>query len=189
MARFLKRGESWYCQIRRKGHASIARTFDTKADAERWALSIESKIGIGEYTDTREAFNTSLRECLERYQREITPQKKGAAQENYRINLWLRDPLAERSIGSIKSADIAKWRDQRIASGVSSGTVRLDLALLSNMYTIAIKEWGIPLVHVVKNIRTPKSGRARDRVMSPLEEKLILAECSPEMRVIVILAL
>ena len=138
MATYIKRKTGWLAQIRRKGHDTICRTFDTKAEAERWAIGVESKMGEGRYEDTREALTTTLSECLTRYETEVTVSKKGAEQERYRIALWLRDDLANKPIGAIRSAEIAKWRDARIASGTSSGTVRLDLALLSNLYTIAI---------------------------------------------------
>lgn len=189
MATYIKRKNGYLVQIRRKGHDSISRTFNTKAEGERWATSVESKIGSGEYTDTREAMNTSLKECLERYQREVTVTKKGANQENYRIALWMRDPISDKPIGGIRSTDIAKWRDARIASGTSTGTARLDLALISHVYTIASKEWGMPVINPVKNIRMPKAGKPRERVLLPGEEDKILAECSPEMRAIVILAI
>ncbi len=42
MATFVKRNSGWFVQVRRKGHASISRTFNSKSEAERWALSIES---------------------------------------------------------------------------------------------------------------------------------------------------
>ena len=185
MATYIKRKTGWLAQIRRKGHDTICRTFDTKAEAERWANGVESKMGEGRYEDTREALTTTLSECLTRYETEVTVSKKGAEQERYRIALWLRDDLANKPIGAIRSAEIAKWRDARIASG----TVRLDLALLSNLYTIAIQEWGLPVINPVMNIRKPSPGKARDRCLLPGEEDKILGECSPEMRIIVILAI
>ena len=189
MATYIKRKTGWLAQIRRKGHDTICRTFDTKAEAERWAIGVESKMGEGRYEDTREALTTTLSECLTRYETEVTVSKKGAEQERYRIALWLRDDLANKPIGAIRSAEIAKWRDARIASGTSSGTVRLDLALLSNLYTIAIQEWGLPVINPVMNIRKPSPGKARDRCLLPGEEDKILGECSPEVRIIVILAI
>jgi integrase len=189
MATFIKRKSGILCQIRRAGHDTICRTFDTKTEAQRWAAEIESKIGRGNYTDTREALTTTLGECLERYEREVSAHKKGKDQEHYRIAAWCRDDLANKPIGAIRSADMAKWRDARIASGSSSGTVRLDLALISNLYTIAIQEWGFPVTNPVMNIRKPSPGKARERRLLPGEEEKILAECSPEMRVIVILAI
>ena len=41
MATFIKRKNGYLCQIRRKDDETICRTFDTKANAERWALQIE----------------------------------------------------------------------------------------------------------------------------------------------------
>jgi integrase len=189
MATYIKRKTGWLAQIRRKGHDTICRTFDTKAEAERWAIGVESKMGEGRYEDNREALTTTLSECLARYETEVTVSKKGAEQERYRIALWLRDDLANKPIGAIKSSDMAKWRDARIASGASSGTVRLDLALISNLYTIAIQEWGLPVINPVMNIRKPSPGKARDRCLLPGEEDKILGVCSSEMRIIVILAI
>ena len=189
MATYIKRKSGWLAQIRRKGHETICRTFDTKAEAERWAIGVESKMGDGRYEDTREALTTTLSECLSRYESEVTVSKKGAVQERYRIALWLRDDLANKPIGAIKSLDIAKWRDARIASGVSSGTVRLDLALISNLFTIAIQEWCLPIINPVMNIRKPSPGKPRDRCLLAGEEDKILGACSPEMRIIVILAI
>lgn len=189
MATYIKRKSGWLAQIRRKGHETICRTFDTKTEAERWAIGVESKMGHGQYEDIREALNTTLAECLTRYEKEVTVNKKGAEQERYRVALWLRDELASKAVGTIRSSDVAKWRDARIESGVSSGTVRLDLALLSNLYTIAIQEWGMMISNPVTNIRKPSPGKARDRRLLPGEEDRILTECSAEMRVIVVLAI
>lgn len=36
----------------------------------------------------------------------------------------------------------ASYRDQRIADGKANNTVRIELAMLSNLFTIAIQEWG-----------------------------------------------
>jgi integrase len=189
MATYIKRKSGWLAQIRRKGHETICRTFDTKSDAERWALGVESKMGHGEYHDHREAITTTLGECLARYETEVTVNKKGSEQERYRIGLWSKDELATKPIGIIKSVDIARWRDARIASGISSGTVRLDLALISHLYTIAIQEWSIPLTNPVTSIRKPAPGKSRERRFLPDEEERLLASCSFEMRIIVVLAI
>ncbi|CAK7193115.1 hypothetical protein COMNV_01328 [Commensalibacter sp. Nvir] len=43
MATIVKRNGSWRAMVRRKGHHHYA-TFDTKAEAERWAYSVESSL-------------------------------------------------------------------------------------------------------------------------------------------------
>lgn len=189
MATYIQRNGSWFVQIRRKGHKSVSRTFDTKADAERWALQIEASMGIGRYVDTRETLNTSLADCLDRYEREVTADKKGAVRESQRIKYLLRDPLTARPVGAVRQVDIAAWRDAKIASGLSGGTVTKYLALISHVYTIAIKEWGMPLSNPVTQVRKPKANKSRDRRLLPGEEARLLAVCSDEMRAFVILAI
>jgi integrase len=179
----------WCCQVRRKGHKSISRTFNTRSEAERWALTIESGMGVGTYVDNRETLTTTLHECLERYAREIMPLKKGAAREAYRVKMWQADPLGAKAIGAIKQTDLAKWRDHKLAAGLSGTSVKLDLSLLSHVFTIAIKEWGFPLTNPVAMIRKPKSGMARDRRLEAAEEEHLLKACTPELKAWIIIAM
>jgi hypothetical protein len=188
MARFVKRGSSWFCQIRRVGHKGISRTFDTKAQAERWALGIEVSMGIGTYQDNREALSTSLGECLDRYAREVVPLKKGAVRDLVRVNFWKREALALNPIGTVKQADVALWRDNRLTQ-VGGSTVTKDLALLSHVFTIAIKEWGFPITNPVMNIRKPKAPPGRDRRLEQGEESKLLGCCQPELRAWVTIAI
>lgn len=189
MATFRKRGKTWLCQIRRVGYDSISRTFNTKAEAERWAASIESKMGSGEYVDQRESMSVTLGDCLKRYLSEITPAKKSAHVETARINKFLRHEMANKPIGLVKSFDVAKWRDEALASGKTPGTIKVDIALISHLYTIAAKEWGLPVISPVRNIRLPKVSNSRDRVLLPSEEKQILEIAIPEMKAIIIVAI
>jgi len=175
--------------VRRKGHASISRTFNTKSEGERWALTIESGMGVGTYVDNRETLSTSLRECLERYASEIVPSKKGAKRDLNRVKAWQRDPLAKKSIGTIKQTDIAIWRDAKIASGLSGSTVTKELALLSHVFTIAIKEWGFPLSNPVRMIRKPRADLGRDRRLEGEEKTKLLDSANIEMKAFIIIAI
>jgi integrase len=189
MATYIQRKNGWLVQIRRKGHDSICRTFNTKAEAERWALTIESEMGVGTYVDNRETLSTTLFDCFDRYAKEVVPLKKGAARDLVRVRFWQREPLAKKYIGTIKQADVAKWRDARIASGLSGSTVKKDLALLSHVFTIAIKEWGFPLTNPVIMIRKPKADPGRDRRLYEGEEDLLLTNANPELRAFIIIAI
>ncbi len=48
MATFVKRGDKYFVQIRRKGFATVCRTFHKKADAEEWARFMEIKAERGD---------------------------------------------------------------------------------------------------------------------------------------------
>lgn len=185
MATFQKRAGNWRAIVTRKGYPRQSRTFDTKAEAETWAATIESEMGRRVFVDRREAEQTTLLEALDRYERQVTPTKRGQQQERSRLNTWRRSELAHRTLASIRGADLAKWRDRRLADGASPTTARNDLALLSNLFTVADREWGMEgLMNPVNRIKVPSAAPSRDRRLSnkmddegKTEEMRLLAAC------------
>ncbi|AKS22747.1 MAG: Integrase [Leptospirillum sp. Group II 'C75'] len=190
MATFRKRSGSWQALVKKKGFGQIARTFDTKGEAEAWAKVIEAEMVRGVYLSQKEAESTTLEESLDRYEREISSSKKGHLQEKKRIRTWKSHPLAKRFLASIQGKDIAAWRDARIKSGSSANTVRLDLAIISHLFEIARKEWGMEgLKNPVKSIRLPSPPSGRDRRLQPGELEKILESVSEEMGQVIRFAL
>lgn len=45
--------KGWMAQVRRKGRPTVSKTFQTKADAEKWARAIEREIDLGGYLQGR----------------------------------------------------------------------------------------------------------------------------------------
>ncbi|MHB8454882.1 MAG: site-specific integrase [Acidiferrobacterales bacterium] len=175
MACFQKRSGNWRVIVKRKGHGVVTHTFDTKSDAEVWARQIEGEIDRGVFESRTEAENTSLSEALNRYEREVTPGKKSRADERYKIDSWRRSTLAQRSLASIHGKNLAIWRDAELKRGSASGTIRRKLAVLSHLFEIAKKEWGMgSLVNPVENIRLPAPGQARTRRLVDDEENRLL---------------
>jgi integrase len=163
MATITKRGDyQFQATIRRKGFPTQSKTFETKRDAEKWATVIESEMHRRVFTDRSEAERTTLSEALERYGREITPTKLGQIQEARRIKQLLKHPLAARSLASLRSVDFSAYRNMRAAQ-VSAHTVRLELALLSNLFTILKEEWSIPIENPIASISKPKTPKSRER--------------------------
>lgn len=165
MAVIEKRGPyQWRVKIRKKGFPSQTKTFTDKKNAESWARKIESEMERGAFVCSREAENTTLIDALERYAREISVEKKGRAQELRRIAVWKSHPLAQRALASLRGSDFAKYRDERVVAGRASNTIRLELAILSHLFTVARKEWGMEsLVNPVQLIRMPRPSVARSR--------------------------
>jgi integrase len=129
----------------------------------------------GVFVSRAEAEKTTLYEALERYAREVTSQKKGKAQEAIRICSWQNDVLASRTLANLRGADFAKFRDERLANGISPATIRLDLAVISHLFTIAEKEWGLNVENPLKKIRLPSVNNARSRRFEAGEEVRLLA--------------
>ena len=171
MATFEQRESGWWqAKVRRKGYTAQSKTFEKHAEAEAWARSIENEMDRGIFVSRAEAEQTTFKEALERYQREITPRKKGADQENYRIKTFIESDLALRTLAGIRSSDVAAYRDAETARGLAPSTVTKGLALISHLFETARKDWGIEVDNPVKKISKPKIENDRDRRLVGEEE-------------------
>ncbi|MHB1590769.1 MAG: tyrosine-type recombinase/integrase [Sulfuricella sp.] len=176
MATFKQRESGWWqAVIRRKGHPQQSKTYEFFDDAKKWATDVENKMDRGVFVSMAEAESTTLYDALDRYEREVSKGKKGYGQEKYRIQSWQANALAMRSLASLRGADFAKYRDERLAAGAAAATVRLDLAIISHVFTIAAKEWNIPVQNPVANIRLPRQNNARERRLSGEEVRYLLS--------------
>lgn len=165
----------WQVKIRRRGYPAQSRTFDRKAAAEAWARQIENEMDRGVFVSRAEAEATTLREALERYEREVTPKKRGAEQEGYRIRALLAETIAARTLAGIRGAEVAQLRDAELARGLAASSVLKTLALLSHLFETARKEWGIEVDNPVKKISKPKVDNARERRLSAEEWRYLQA--------------
>jgi integrase len=195
MATIRKRGPyQWEVRIRKKGYPAQSKTLESKKDAEDWAHDIESEMRRGVFVCRKEAENTTLTEALDRYAKEITVNKKGAPQELLRIKAWKHLPLSQRFLATLRSVDFAQYRDNRQTQGKSPSTIRLELAIISHLFNIARKEWGMEsLSNPVQAIRLSPTGRPRDRRLQGDEEERLLTACaasrSAALKEIVIIAI
>jgi len=124
MATFRKRGPyQWQAQVRKKGHSSQTKTFDTGAAAEQWAREIEYEMDRGGFVSRAEAESTTLGELLMRYLQEVTPLKRGAAPEGCAER---SDAHLSRSMRFVSLTGIL-----RDAGPGTSGTFVLDLLFFS----------------------------------------------------------
>lgn len=187
----IKKGDySYQVEIRRKGYPAIYKTFDFKVDAEKYERQILVEMDQGIFIDRSEAQNTTLLELINRYEKEVSINKAGYEQERKRFNAFRKLPLAKRFISNLFSKDFAEYRDMRLLT-VKPATARLDLALFSHIFTIAIKEWGYPITNPILNITMPKVDNARNRRLEALEEKYLLDACklSPRAEIVPIVIL
>lgn len=177
MASITKRGKYWRAQVRRRGYPTQFRTFDTKALAEAWARQLESEMDRGVFKSREEAERTTFAEALERYWNEVASKKRFPKLERYRINRWLRHSLSSYFLANLRGADFARFRDERRAAGKAENTIRLDLALVSHLFEVARKEWGMEgLANPLKNIRKPSGSKERDRRLRADEYERIAEE-------------
>ena len=175
MATFRKRVDKWQARVQRSGQSSLAKSFNTKAEAIKWARHTESQLDLG--TLAPKAAMPPLMRIVARYLSEVTPTKKGAAQELNRGRQIARTSLGPMQLDKITSEVVSRYRDGRLRE-VSNNTVRLELAFISVVFEQCAKEWGFKVSNPVKQIRTPKPGKPRQRRLRPGEEEVLLAACS-----------
>ena len=175
----------WKAVIRKTGWPTQSKTFRLKRDVENWARAVEDEMAQGNFAPRTQVARLTLREALERYGREVTPTKRPSTQrtEIKRLEILSRE-LGDYSLAAITPKVVAEYRDKRLAGTDvkpprprSANTVRLELALLSNLYSIAIREWGLGLNNnPVANVRKPTPSPGRTRRLRQDEEQRLLAE-------------
>ncbi|WP_411887408.1 tyrosine-type recombinase/integrase [Hydrocarboniphaga effusa] len=179
MATFRKRGERWRAEIVRKGKRE-SQTFDTKAQARAWADEVEGEILSGK--DGHRLTKKTLSDALAQYSRDVSPTKEGALWEQIRLDKFSRTlPFANKLIWEIAPSEIAEWRDSRSKALVKGTTRRIkgstiirEMALLSSVFDIAVKEWGWLPENPMSQVRKPRGEPARDRRISAAEEAAML---------------
>jgi integrase len=160
----------------------------------------------GTYIQRATADRMTVESAVDRYIKEVTPTKRSSTQEGeQRRAEILKNHLGKYSLAALTPEIIAKFRDERLAGTDrkndkgepvhrANNTVRLELALLGHLFTIAIKEWRIGLPwNPVLNIRRPAPGPGRNRRLTEEEEKRLLTavdqHSNPMLRWIVRIAL
>ncbi len=173
---------NWKALVRKIGWPTTVKTFRIKRDAEDWARRTEDEMVRGVYIQRSGSERMTLQAALQRYLSDITPTKKLSTQkaEHTKAKQLIKG-LGKYSMAALSAEVIAAYRDERLASltnrgtPTSNNTVRLELALLSHLYTVAIQEWGLGLTfNPVLNIRKPSPGEGRTRRLEAGEEMRLL---------------
>jgi integrase len=167
---------TWKAVVRKTGWPTTAKTFRVKRDAVDWARRLEDEMVRGMYVDRSRSERMLVRVAIDRYLREVTPTKGESTQKGERVRgRILAERLGRYSLVGITADIVARYRDDRLMEGKSNTTVRLELALLGHLFSVAIKEWGLGLPYnPVANVRKPAPAKARNRRLSAGEEERLL---------------
>ena len=89
-------GVTYRAKIRIKGHPAQSATFKRLTDAKRWTQSTEAAIRERRYFKTKEAQRRTLAELVDRYTRDVIPQKGPWARDQAKQLAWWRAELGTR---------------------------------------------------------------------------------------------
>jgi len=191
MASIRKRGNlQWEARIRRKGYPVTCKTFEVKADAEKWAREIEGEMDKGSFVSRTEAENTTLKEAFDRYLVEYIPKFANPRNEGNRVKAIQRRAISAKMLASIRGKDIADYILEREKDGVSGNSIRLEVNTVSKLFRVAATSWGMEsLGNPVERAQKPKFNPGRQRRLETGEEARLLSKCRPPFDSVVLFAL
>ena len=189
MATLRIHGKKWQSIIRIVGRPILAKSFQSKTDAKRWANETELKIRREDSGVAKIKF-PSFKDISLRYLNEVSVHKKCQRDERYTINSLGREAWSEYPINKITPLIIGRYRDKQ-REVVKDNTINRKLDVISTIYTTCKKEWGYPVVNPVLSIRRPKMPEPLTRRLSDQEINLLLKgnRTSEQLRTIIELAL
>lgn len=174
MASIRQRAGVWQARIRRFGYPSEVKSFNTKAEAQAWARSVDAAMDQGSHQAAHSAHNILLSDLLQRYGDEVSPTKRSRLREQQTIQFMLRHKMAAYSMEKLTPAMVANYRDERLKS-VAPATIIRELNILSSVISHARKEWGLPTANPCALVRKPASPQGRSRLLTADEETQLIA--------------
>ena len=179
MATIRKRFGKWQVQIRRHNYPQIIKSFKEKSTASKYAREIELKMDKQQFEDYSNAAGTTLRDILTRYRDEITPKKKGAKWETYKLNLLIRHKISSLSLLHLNPTALCALKNE-LSINRKPGTVKHYFNFINNAWNTAERVWGInlPPKNPIKYVILDKVYDRRDRILNEEEYKKLLASAS-----------
>lgn len=187
-------------RVRLRGYPPQTATFKRLTDAKKWVQQTEAAIREGRHFKTVESKKHTLKEAIDRYIKSVLPTKRPNSQGDQGKQLqWWAQSIGYLSLADVTPAIISEHRE-KLAQGKTprgnyrtSATVNRYLAILSHLFTIAVKEWGWADENPVLKVLRLKEPRGRVRFLSDDERTRLLEACrkseSPYLYIIVVLAL
>lgn len=165
------RAGSWGIQIEVRGVRESG-TFPTRREADAWAARRKTEI-LAVATGNAGAVKT-LRDALRRYAEEVSPTKRGESKEVIRLSAFERQALPlDRKLSQLTTADLALWRDSRLAVN-ARGSVLRDMTLLGSVLEVARREWQWLQVNPMRDVKRPANPDHREVVIQPWQVRRML---------------
>lgn len=161
MAVPVKDGKVWRHRVMVSGKR-VSGTFDTKAAALAWEAEQRTARPGGNAT------TQTCKDAFERYERDVSKKKKGHRWEALRLAAFGRSDLGAVLVRDVDASHVATWRDHRLKT-VKGATVNREMNLLSNVFTVARKEWKWITDSPTTDVKRPKDGKPRFRRVSDVE--------------------
>lgn len=160
----------WRAEVERHGHRS-SKLCDTKAEARAWALAEEQALH-GLKASKGRTFGVAV----QHYLKTVTSHKRSQEWERRRFDAMREFFGDQTALSRIDSAEIGKWRDERLQT-VSGSTVNREANLLRNLFSVAVNEWRWIDRNPFQGVKLPKEAEPRSTVWGWREIRRMLRHC------------
>lgn len=146
MATIVQRGTSWQVKIRVTGEPVRSKTFNTREEAEAWAVGMADP-----------ASGVTVGDLFQMYVKRISPRRRNGDWERRVLQRLLRAEPKLCSLGaaSLGKHHLAQWRDRRLQE-VAPASVGRELDCIAAVYAVALSEWDVGLkTNPVHGFRRP----------------------------------
>jgi integrase len=170
-------------QVRVRGFPTVSETFERKTDAKRWAAKTENEIRDRKYFRSLEAQRHTLKDAIQRYLKlPSIKSRKSYKDKRTQLGWWERE-IGDYLLIDVTPSVIAEKRDKLLNEKTRRNLTRAPasvnrfLAVLSHMFTVAVKEWGWLDFNPVQNVSKPREPRGRDRYLTDDERERLVKAC------------
>lgn len=190
-----KEGEySFRVRMMIAGH-KLDKTFDSLPEARVFrdshklsmALDVHEHAIIESRIKKQSIKSITVDDALDRYLLEVTPAKKGASTEEFRIGKAKRTVLAKKPLHGVTPDDVLAYLEE---IGGSENNKRKYASIISHLYRIAIRKWRLPVTNPVSGqIDLPSNGKPRERRLQQGEYTKLMKALPGESKAFVIIAI
>lgn len=129
MASITKVGDRWRAQVRRTGHKSTARTFDSRKDAEAWARKVEAGIDAGKPVVSDAMTVAAMLQAYRRTRLELGRPILPETNTHYMLS-HLEEDLGSEEVAGLTPQKLVQWARMRREQGAGGYTVNMELSAL-----------------------------------------------------------
>lgn len=133
MASISKINGRYRCQIRRAGHKTISKYFDTEREATTWGRQIEAAIDVGQVAPVGD--KATVKYIIREYRRiklEFGQPVRPESSQNYVLN-HLSDDLGDVAVPDLTPDRLVRWAKMRKELGAGPYTINMELSLLGTV--------------------------------------------------------
>jgi integrase len=179
MASIQKRNSSFRVRITRQGKSTLCATFYSRLEAVQWAKQIEAELRLGIHQDTAQSPispTMPFREAVEKYIPSHSIYKGNHKTESGILRI-LATRWEDRNLSLISKQDIVLLKDDLLSKGRAASTVNHYLNALSQLYQIAINEWGLKVTNPITGIKRMSEPQGRMKRLPIEAETTLLSSC------------